>query len=60
MFAYLYQRSRSDVKRERILNARPRRSYTTQLILINTSSDSINAQLDFYDDNGVKVRSPFP
>ncbi len=34
--------------------------YTTELILINTSDSAVTAQLDFYDDNGVKITSPFP
>jgi hypothetical protein len=34
--------------------------YTTELILINTASNSSTVRMNFYDDNGTKVASPFP
>jgi hypothetical protein len=34
--------------------------YTTQLILISTSGSDSSIQMQFFDDNGNKVASPFP
>lgn len=34
--------------------------FTTELILINTSDNPVTVQINFFDDNGVKVTSPFP
>jgi hypothetical protein len=34
--------------------------FNTQLVLINTASDPVTMPIDFNDDNGASVTSPFP